>query len=57
MGIAYLAVSWLVIQVVETMFPLFGFDEAPARLVVIVLAIGFIPSIVFARAFGEIPPP
>jgi len=28
---AYLVVAWLLIYVVETIFPLFGFDETPAR--------------------------
>jgi len=47
--------SWLLIQVTETVFPLFGFDDTPARLVVIVLAIGFIPSLIFSWVF-EITP-
>jgi len=48
-------VAWLLIQVVETLFPLFGFDDTPARIVVIVLAIGFIPAMVFAWAFELTP--
>ncbi len=43
-GAAYVVAAWLLIQVTETIFPLFGFGDTPARLVVIVLAIGFIPS-------------
>ena len=50
-----MVVSWLLIQVVETVFPLFGFDDAPARIVVIVLAIGFVPALVFAWAFELTP--
>jgi len=45
-AIAYAAVSWLVIQIVETLFPLFGFGDAAARTVVIVLAIGFVPALI-----------
>ncbi len=52
---AYVVVAWLVIQVAETIFPLFGFDDTPARIVVIVLAIGFIPSLVFTWAFELTP--
>ena len=52
---AYVLVAWLVIQVAETVFPLFGFDETPARIVVVVLAIGFIPTLIFAWVF-EITP-
>jgi TolB-like protein len=53
-GVAYLVASWLIIQVSETIFPLFGFDAA-ARIVVVVLAIGFIPALVFAWAFELTP--
>ena len=52
---AYLVVAWLLIQVTETIFPLFGFDETPARLIVVILAIGFIPSLLFAWAFELTP--
>ena len=44
-GAAYVVVAWLLIQVAETIFPLFGFDETPARIVVILLAIGFVPAL------------
>jgi TolB-like protein len=40
-AIAYAVSAWLIIQVAETIFPLYGFDEGPARIVVTVLAIGF----------------
>jgi len=48
-------VAWLLIQVTETIFPLFGFDDTPARIVVIVLAIGFFPALIFAWAFELTP--
>jgi adenylate cyclase len=48
---AYIVTAWLLIQVTETIFPLFGFGDSPARLVVIGLAIGFIPAIVLSWAF------
>ena len=54
-GTAYAVVSWLLIQVAETIFPLFGFDDTPARVVVIVLAIGFVPALVLAWAFEWTP--
>ena len=54
-GAAYVVGSWLLIQVAETIFPLFGYSDTPARLVVIVLAIAFIPSLVFSWVF-EITP-
>ena len=50
-GAAYAVAAWLLIQVAETLFPLFGFDDTPARIVVIVLAIGLIPVLIAAWAF------
>ncbi len=52
---AYAVASWLVIQVVETVFPAFGFGDAAVRIVTIVVAIGLIPALIFSWAF-EITP-
>lgn len=52
---AYIVSAWLVIQVVETLFPLFGLSDAVIRSVVIVLAIGFLPALVFSWAFELTP--
>ncbi|ANO52728.1 tetratricopeptide repeat protein [Woeseia oceani] len=54
-GAAYLVTAWLLTQVAETLFPLFGFGDTPARIVVIVLAIGFIPALILAWAFRLTP--
>ena len=54
-GAAYVVASWLLIQVAETIFPLFGFDGAPARIVVIILTIGFFPTLIFAWVFEFTP--
>jgi len=54
-GVAYIVVAWLVIQVAETLFPLFGFGDGPARIVVIVLAIGFVPVLIISWAFELTP--
>jgi TolB-like protein/Tfp pilus assembly protein PilF len=54
-GAAYVVGAWLLIQVTETIFPLFGFGDTPARLVVIVLAIGFIPSLILSWVFEFTP--
>lgn len=54
-GAAYAVFSWLLIQIAATTLPLFGFDEAPSRFVVIILAIGFVPALVFAWAFELTP--
>ncbi len=52
---AYVVVSWLVIQVVETIFPAFGFGDAAVRIVTIVLAICFLPALVLAWVFELTP--
>jgi tetratricopeptide (TPR) repeat protein len=52
---AYVAVSWLLIQVAETLFPVFGLSDASIRAVVIVLAIGLVPAVVVAWAFELTP--
>jgi len=54
-GAVYAVSSWLLIQVAETIFPLFGFGDAPVRLLVIVLAIGFIPALIFSWIFELTP--
>ena len=54
-GAAYAVTAWLIIQIAETIFPLFGFGPAPARIVVIVLTIGSLPALVFAWVFEFTP--
>jgi TolB-like protein/tetratricopeptide (TPR) repeat protein len=54
-GVAYLAAAWLLIQILETLFPIFGLEETSIRVVVIVLAIGFLPAVIAAWVF-EITP-
>ncbi len=47
-AIAYVAVSWLLFQVVETLFPVCGLSDAAIRTVVTILAVGFIPVLIVA---------
>ena len=54
-GAAYLVTAWLLIQVAETLFPLFGFGDKPARLIVVVLAAGFVPVLVIAWLYELTP--
>ena len=46
--IAYVAAAWLLIQVVETLFPVFGLSDTAIRIAVIILAIGFVPAVVLS---------
>ncbi len=54
-AIAYGAAAWFVIQVIETIFPAFGFGDEAIRIAVIVLAIGFVPAVVVAWMFELTP--
>ncbi len=54
-GAAYVALSWLILQIIETLFSLFGFSDAAARTVVLILLIGFIPTMIFAWVFELTP--
>ena len=50
-GAAYLVIAWLIIQVVETLFPVFELSNESIRLVVLVLVFGFLPALVLAWVF------
>jgi len=54
-GAAYIVVAWLVIQVVETVFPAFGFGDSAVRIVTIAFAIGLIPTLILAWVFELTP--
>ena len=51
----YLVGAWLIVQVASTVLPMFGAPEWIARSVVLLLAIGFLPALVFAWAFELTP--
>jgi TolB-like protein/Tfp pilus assembly protein PilF len=54
-AIAYVAAAWLLIQVAETLFPVFGLSDRAIRAVVIVLAIGFVPAVILSWVFEWTP--
>ena len=51
----YLVGAWLVTQVAGTVFPMFGAPDWVARSVVLVLAIGFIPTLIVSWVFELTP--
>jgi len=51
----YLVGAWLITQVAGTILPMFGAPDWIARTVVILLAIGFVPALVFSWAFELTP--
>lgn len=54
-GAAYIVTGWLIIQVVETVLPAFGYGDAAIRLVVSLFAIGLFPVLILAWAFELTP--
>ena len=50
-GIAYLTIAWLAIEVANTILPLFSVAPEVSRLLVILFAIGFPPVLVLAWTF------
>ena len=54
-AIAYAAFAWLIVQLVETVLPVFGVPDAVIRTLFILLAIGFIPALVFAWVYELTP--
>ncbi len=55
MGIAYLAGAWLLIQMGETLFPVYGLSDAAIRLVITLLAIGFPITLIFSWVYELTP--
>jgi adenylate cyclase len=54
-AVGYLAGAWLLIQILETLFPIFGLSETSIRVVVVILAIGFPIVLVLSWIFEWTP--
>ena len=54
-AIAYVIVSWLILQVVDVLMPLLALPVSAGRLVVLILLVGFPLSLIFAWAFELTP--
>lgn len=54
-AVAYVAAAWLILQVLELVFPPFGFGDSEIRTVILLMAIGLVPVLIFAWCF-EITP-
>src|ERR1700730_4759420 len=51
----YLVGSWLIVQVASTVLPMFGAPEWLPRSIVILLAIGLLPALIFSWVFEMTP--
>jgi len=54
-ALAYLAASWFLVQVVETVFPVFGISYEVVRIVIVLLVIGFPLALVLAWIYELTP--
>lgn len=54
-AIAYVVVSWVVIQIVDVVLPVFDVPDWVPKLIFIILALGLVPVVVFAWAFELTP--
>ncbi|MBY6204552.1 tetratricopeptide repeat protein [Halomonas denitrificans] len=51
----YIVSSWLLVQVAETVLPVFGVPDTFIRGIIVVLVMGFVPALVFAWIFELTP--
>ena len=51
----YLVGAWLGVQVAGTVLPMFGAPEWLPRTIVVLLAIGFVPAVIFSWVFELTP--
>jgi len=51
----YLVGAWLVVQVAGTVLPMFGAPEWLPRSIVVLLAVGFVPAVIFSWVFQLTP--
>jgi TolB-like protein/thioredoxin-like negative regulator of GroEL len=54
-AVAYLAASWLLIQVADTVFPAFGLSTAALTVLIVVLAVGLTPALLLSWKFELTP--
>jgi len=54
-AIAYVVASWVLIQIIDVVSPVFEIPEWAPKLIFVLLAIGLVPALVFAWAFELTP--
>ncbi len=54
-AIAYAIASWVLIQIIDVISPVFAIPEWVPKLIIILLAVGLVPALVFAWAFEMTP--
>jgi TolB-like protein/Tfp pilus assembly protein PilF len=54
-GIAYAIATWVLLQITEVITPILGLPDWAPKLIFVILAIGFVPALIFAWAFELTP--
>ena len=54
-AVAYVIATWLLLQVTDVLIPILTLPEWAAKLVFLILLVGFIPALIFAWAFEMTP--
>jgi hypothetical protein len=54
-GIAYAVASWVLLQIVDVISPIFELPVWAPKLIFVILAIGLVPALIFAWAFELTP--
>ena len=48
---AYVVFCWLIVQIVETLFPVYGLSDQAIRNVILLLGLGFFPTLILSWIF------
>ncbi len=54
-GIAYSIATWVLLQITEVITPILGLPDWAPKLIFVILAVGFVPALIFAWAFELTP--
>ena len=54
-GIAYAIATWVLLQITEVITPILGLPGWAPKLIFVILAVGFVPAVIFAWAFELTP--
>lgn len=54
-GVAYAITSWVLLQIIDVIVPILELPDWAPKLVLVILAIGFFPAVIFAWAFELTP--
>jgi TolB-like protein len=54
-GIAYAIAAWVILQIIDVVSPILELPEWSPKLILVILAVGFVPALIFAWAFELTP--